>query len=165
MTLKKLLNAISDLAIKEKIINYSEAGADIYSLNVKTIKNYPVLFASPTGSHTVQENSTRYTITLYYLDRLLNDGENDINIMSTAIEELKNLINGIKFIDGVISVAYIESFVHQIGSNYAVRVASSDNLVQLSSFRTGVLRMSARELREEVDRAHKEMEQYLGQKK
>ena len=67
--------------------------------------------------------------------------------------------------EGETGDAYIESFVHQIGSNYAVRVASSDNLVQLSSFRTGVLRMSARELREEVDRAHKEMEQFLGQKK
>ena len=67
--------------------------------------------------------------------------------------------------EGETGDAYIESFVHQIGSNYAVSVASSDNLVQLSSFRTGVLRMSARELRDEVNRAHKEMEQYLGQKK
>ena len=67
--------------------------------------------------------------------------------------------------EGETGDAYIESFVHQIGSNYAVRVASSDNLVQLSSFRTGVLRMSARELKDEVDRARKEMEQYLGQKK
>ena len=67
--------------------------------------------------------------------------------------------------EGETGDAYIESFVHQIGSNYAVRVASSDNLVQLSSFRTGVLRMSARELRDEVDRANQEMKQYLGQKK
>ena len=45
----------------------------------------------------------------------------------------------------------------EIGNNYAVRVASSDGLVQLSSFRSGVLRMSARELRQEVDSARKEM--------
>ena len=63
--------------------------------------------------------------------------------------------------EGETGDAYIESLVAQIGSNYAVRVASSDNLVQLSSFRTGVLRMSARELREEVERAEKEMRQYL----
>ncbi len=59
--------------------------------------------------------------------------------------------------EGETADAYIESLANEIGSNYAVRVASSDNLVQLSSFRSGVLRMSARELREEVDLARKEM--------
>ena len=56
--------------------------------------------------------------------------------------------------------AYIESLVHEIGSNYNVRVATSDGLVQLSSIRSGVLRMSARELREELDTAAKEMRQH-----
>ena len=49
----------------------------------------------------------------------------------------------------------------QIGNSYAVRVASSDSLVQLSSFRSGVLRMSARELHEEVENAHREMGKYF----
>ena len=57
--------------------------------------------------------------------------------------------------------AYIESLVHDIGSNYAVRVATSDSLVQLSSLRSGVLRMSARELRLEVEEAAKEMGKYF----
>lgn len=63
--------------------------------------------------------------------------------------------------EGETGDAYIESLVAQIGNNYAVRVASSDNLVQLSSFRSGVLRMSARELLEEVKRAEADMKQYL----
>ncbi len=53
--------------------------------------------------------------------------------------------------------AYIEALADQIGRNYAVRVATSDALVQLSSLRSGVLRMSARELQEEVTLAQKEM--------
>ena len=60
--------------------------------------------------------------------------------------------------EGQTGDAYIESLVAQIGPNYAVRVASSDNLVQLSSFRTGVLRMSSRELLEEIQRTEKEMQ-------
>ena len=67
--------------------------------------------------------------------------------------------------EGETGDAYIESLVAQIGSNYAVRVASSDNLVQLSSFRTGVLRMSSRELLEEIESANREMAAYLQQKK
>ena len=59
--------------------------------------------------------------------------------------------------EGETADAYIEALAYEIGSNYAVRVASSDALVQLSSFRSGVLRMSARELREEVERARTEM--------
>ena len=57
--------------------------------------------------------------------------------------------------------AYIEAFVDQIGKNYAVKVATSDALVQLSSLRSGVLRMSARELQTEVESASKEMAQYF----
>ena len=56
---------------------------------------------------------------------------------------------------------YIEELAAQIGSSYAVRVASSDSLVQLSSFRSGVLRMSARELQEEVETALEEMRRHL----
>ena len=59
--------------------------------------------------------------------------------------------------EGETADAYIEALANEIGSNYAVRVASSDALVQLSSFRSGVLRMSARELREEIDTARREM--------
>ena len=58
--------------------------------------------------------------------------------------------------------AYIESLVYEIGNNYNVRVATSDGLVQLSSLRSGVLRMSARELWEEVTAAKKEMQQHYG---
>ncbi len=59
--------------------------------------------------------------------------------------------------EGETADAYIEALANEIGGNYAVRVASSDGLVQLSSFRSGVLRMSARELKAETEAAKKEM--------
>ena len=60
--------------------------------------------------------------------------------------------------------AYIEALASQIGNNYAVKVATSDALVQLSSLRSGVLRMSARELQQEVELAATEMKQYFSSK-
>ena len=57
--------------------------------------------------------------------------------------------------------AYIEALVHDIGGNYAVRVATSDNLIQISSLRSGVLRMSARELLLDVEAARKEMGEHF----
>ena len=56
--------------------------------------------------------------------------------------------------------SYMESLVSQIGSNYNVRVATSDALVQVASLRSGVLRMSARELKEEIEAAKKEMRKH-----
>jgi len=63
--------------------------------------------------------------------------------------------------EGETADAYIEALAAEIGNNYAVRVASSDSLVQISSFRSGVLRMSARELMEKVEAARKEMGQHF----
>lgn len=104
MTLETLLWKISEMAIQQKIINSSQAGTDIYTLNTSTIKDYPVLFTSPTGSQTAKDSSTVYTLTLYYFERLLQDSANDINIISVGIEQLKNVVRGIDMIPGVISV-------------------------------------------------------------
>ena len=62
--------------------------------------------------------------------------------------------------EGQTADAYIEALAHEIGRDYTVRVASSDGLVQLSSFGSGVLRMSARELHEEVEAARAEMRKH-----
>ena len=62
--------------------------------------------------------------------------------------------------EGETGDAYIEALVQRIGKNYAVRVATSDSLVQVASLRSGVLRMSARELKEEVELAKKEMRRH-----
>ena len=62
--------------------------------------------------------------------------------------------------EGQTADAYIEVLAHEIGRDYAGRVASSDGLVQLSSFGSGVLRMSARELHEEVEAARAEMQKH-----
>ena len=104
MTLKNLLYEIAKYASKNKIINYSAAGPSLYQLNMETIKDYPVLFASPTGSHNVSPNLTTYTITLYYIDRLTTGGENDVDILSNSVEGLKTIINGIKRIPGIVEI-------------------------------------------------------------
>ena len=44
----------------------------------------------------------------------------------------------------------IERLIEEIGKNYAVRVASSDGMIQLASMRSGALRMTAKELESEV---------------
>ncbi len=57
--------------------------------------------------------------------------------------------------------AWIERFCHDIGKNAQVRVVSSDNLIQVSALRSGVLRQSAREFGEEIDRIYGDIAQFL----
>ena len=104
MTLKNLLEQISQLAINEKIINCSMAGTSLYPINPRELDSYPVLFSSPTGEHRVEEMTTTFEISLFYFDRLLEDSSNDIDIYSASIEELKNLVKKIEGLDGVLKV-------------------------------------------------------------
>ncbi len=66
--------------------------------------------------------------------------------------------------EGETADAYIEALIAQIGKNYNIRVATSDGLIQVASLRSGVLRMSARELREEVDQARQEMRKHYSKR-
>jgi predicted RNA-binding protein with PIN domain len=53
--------------------------------------------------------------------------------------------------EGESADSYIEKLVHEIGKNYSVRIVSSDGMIQLTALQLGVLRVSAREYREEVE--------------
>lgn len=57
--------------------------------------------------------------------------------------------------------AYIERLLREIGKNGNVRIVTSDNLIQVSALRSGVLRQSAREFGGEIDRIYGDIEQFL----
>ena len=104
MTLQELLRQIGEMGKAQRLINFSVAGTSLDQINPMQIDWYPLLFLSPTGSHQIRENVKVFDITIYYIDRLLEDYSNDIDIFSSAIENLENLLNGVKTIDGVVDV-------------------------------------------------------------
>ena len=57
--------------------------------------------------------------------------------------------------------AYIERFLHDVGKNEQARIVTSDNLIQVSALRSGVLRQSAREFGEEIDRIYGDIDTFL----
>ena len=57
--------------------------------------------------------------------------------------------------------SYIEKLTHQISKDYYVTVATSDGLVQLITRGQNCIVMSARELREDVERVNQEIRAYL----
>ena len=105
MTLNALIQIIGRQAIKNKLVNWFGAGANVYDINNNEVRDYALLFFSPTGNHTVTENITTYSVTIYYIDRLIDDSSNDTQIFSTGIEVLKRIIRGIGDMDGVLGIS------------------------------------------------------------
>ena len=58
---------------------------------------------------------------------------------------------------------YIEKLVEEVGKNYSVRVVTSDNLIQVSALRAGVLRMPARELIKEIERVNDRIKEIIAE--
>ena len=54
--------------------------------------------------------------------------------------------------------AYMEKLADEIGKNESVRVVTSDALIQLTALRAGMLRMSAREFRQELAQVAQQLE-------
>lgn len=104
MTLFELCKEIGIMAKSQRLVGYSAAGASLGELNPLNIDSYPVFYIIPSGTHTVMENVTRFDLTLYYIDRLLTDNSNEIDVMSSSIENLKNILRGAEDIPGVVNV-------------------------------------------------------------
>ncbi|MBR4184727.1 MAG: NYN domain-containing protein, partial [Clostridia bacterium] len=64
--------------------------------------------------------------------------------------------------EGELGDTYIEKLVHEIGADQNVRVVTSDGLIQLQAVRSGVMRLSAREFRDEILAVDEEIEAFLG---
>ena len=92
------------MAKAQELVNFSAAGASLGEINPLNVDWYPLFFIIPSGTHTVTDDTTRYDLTLYYIDRLLEDNTNTIDIFSSAIENLKNILTGARSIPGVVNV-------------------------------------------------------------
>ena len=99
-----LLNIICDLAIKRNLVNYSAGGSSIYELNTKTVDSYPFIFVSPTGSIVTRKNFTDYGLTLFYVERLLEDNANDTRTYSIANDTLVNLVRQLRQLTGIVEI-------------------------------------------------------------
>lgn len=91
MTLEATQYLITDLALKRNLVNCAMSGPSVYAINPEEIREYPLIFVSPVGSHTIKENTTRYSFTIFYMDRLLEDTSNEDTIGSAGLETLRNL--------------------------------------------------------------------------
>jgi predicted RNA-binding protein with PIN domain len=67
--------------------------------------------------------------------------------------------------EGESADAYMERLAREIGSNFNIRLASSDGMIQLSALRNGMLRESAAELELEIKAMSAEITEFLDEQR
>lgn len=100
MTLFETIRIINDYAAVEPNINTLLLSGNVFDLNTNniTVKYSAFCCEQMTHQHT-EENFLRYGFRLYYIDRLTEDSKNKIEIQSTGIQVLENIIHGIRDLD------------------------------------------------------------------
>lgn len=92
MTLYEVIRRIEATAAKQPAVNMIVEN-DIFKLNVCPDAKYGV-FAWTQGAHTASTESDerRYSFSLFYVDRLTDNGDNQIGVQSVAVEVLDNVL-------------------------------------------------------------------------
>ncbi len=92
MTLLETIKTMEVIASKQPSIKMVVEN-DIFRLNAKADARYGV-FAFVQGEHStaIDTNVITYAFTLFYVDRLKNDRSNQIEIQSTGIQTLDNIL-------------------------------------------------------------------------
>ena len=106
MTLKEVIRMIEMVAGKQPSVNLIVRN-DVFRLNEKPDAKYGV-FAWLQGQHSSASDSAfiNYAFTFFYVDRLKADKSNEIEIQSTGIQTLNNIIRSLDDYDIVTETTY-----------------------------------------------------------
>ena len=113
ITLQKLLHLLCTEAKALKGVNYALATTSSNEINSLTVTNYACMLIVPVGTHIFKPQTTQFSLDVMYMDRLLNDSSNEIDVLSVAIESLKQYVQKLKELDFVVDIPYeiyIQSF-------------------------------------------------------
>lgn len=120
MTLYEIITELLNIASKQPNINYVGEG-DIYSLNTLPNIDYSVFFITQ-SNHQQGEDLMTYNLTLYYLDRLAESSKNVLQIQSTAMLMLGNIINVFNQMNQDVQINYdidYTTFTHRLKDDCA----------------------------------------------
>ena len=109
MTLLEIINQLNSIAISQPAINEYIKDGNIYSLNEKRNAHYAV-FCCVQGTHSynVADNLMTYQFILYYVDRLASDKNNKLQVQSTAVQALTNIIKTISEMNDEVEVGSVD---------------------------------------------------------
>lgn len=133
MVLQEIFDRLNEIAIAQPNICEIIKSGNVYDLNSEREAKFGVFCVSQgTHSFDAENGITSFNLVLYYIDRLKDNEDNKIQVQSTGVETLKNILltlqkNKEVEIDACDFTTFTESF-HQLcaGAYAAVRINSFD---------------------------------------
>lgn len=93
MTLKEIFDALNAIAMRQPNINQYEKSGDVYDLNSDRNAKFGVFCATQAvHTHNFEDGTITYNWYLFVIDRLKSDSSNKIDVQSTAIQSLSNIL-------------------------------------------------------------------------
>jgi len=90
MNYKKLLEYIKYIGVKHSLINTCMEGDNIYQVNHTDVV-YPLVYITP-QPHIIDNPISTFNFVFYYIDRLLEDKSNRIDIHSAGLKSLNDMM-------------------------------------------------------------------------
>ena len=91
MTYFQLISELKKCALEEPNVGYA-GSKDIFELNSLPDIEYSVFYITP-NAFTIDEDTIRYSLNLYYVDRWDETDNNQLQIQSAGIVALNNIVN------------------------------------------------------------------------
>jgi hypothetical protein len=121
MTLYELVRKIERIASAQPTVNMIVEN-DIDKLNSVADAQYGI-FAFVQGQHSSRANSdwVTYSLTLYYVDRLTEDGSNLLEVQSVGVQTLDNIVKDLAQSESQVVVENysFQPFLHSFADNCA----------------------------------------------
>lgn len=93
MNLKNVIDGLNSIAMEQPEINQYIKSGNIYDLNSDRDARFGIFCVTQgTHSYDFKNGLNTFNLVLYYVDRLKSDQSNKIEIQSTGIEVLKNIL-------------------------------------------------------------------------
>lgn len=91
MNYYNLLRTLKSLSNTHSLVNdYAEG--DVYEYMNSGMHKYPCIFMTM-NNITSDSESTNYNFTMFYIDRLISDGSNKINVQSIGVQVIKQILS------------------------------------------------------------------------
>ena len=91
MNYYNLIRTLKSLSLTHSLVNdYAEG--DVYEYMNSGMHKYPCVFMTM-NNITSDSESTNYNFTMFYIDRLISDGSNKINVQSIGVQVIKQILS------------------------------------------------------------------------
>lgn len=125
MTLKEVIDSLNNIALSQPDVNDYIKSGNIYDLNSERNAKYSVFCCTQdVHNYDIENAAMDYRFIIYYVDRLQSDADNKLEVQSTGIQTLNNILRTFQRendvdVTNISHTVFTESFAGLCAGDYA----------------------------------------------